>query len=369
MEVSVAQTLNGLRQTLVSTSKISLAVGVTFFLIAAILSFMLARSAVNPLARLTMSISKRGPKDLRPVATSVPAEMVPLVFSLNSLMSRLEKSLARSEDFITEAAHRVRTPLTVVRAKAEIFLGLQSGGTAVINADDRFAAYWAARTRSFQTITFGLDSKARVTGSASTVNGQQVVEVDLPDESFEVLNNYTRDCDNDLFFAMSHGVHRGQLKKGKIDDREIFIKKLVKLNKKITFDIYGMLNSQPIWAGDFINKVSNSSMGLNLSRGKPIKYYSSDRIAQLMGNGLLTFVDKETCLSDYFTKEEIVTYSDIDDLSYKLNKYKRDKRQCKRIAKNGKKKYLKYFNSTLVAEYIINQTLDIKSQKKFLWLK
>ena len=122
MEVSVAQTLNGLRQTLVSTSKISLAVGVTFFLIAAILSFILARSAVNPLARLTMSISKRGPKDLRPVATSVPAEMVPLVSSLNSLMNRLEKSLARSEDFITEAAHRVRTPLTVVRAQAEITL-------------------------------------------------------------------------------------------------------------------------------------------------------------------------------------------------------------------------------------------------------
>ena len=48
LEVSVAQTLNGLRQTLVSTSKISLAVGVTFFLIAAILSFILARSAVNP---------------------------------------------------------------------------------------------------------------------------------------------------------------------------------------------------------------------------------------------------------------------------------------------------------------------------------
>ena len=122
LEVSVAQTLNGLRQTLVSTSKISLAVGVTFFLIAAILSFILARSAVNPLARLTMSISKRGPKDLRPVATSVPAEMVPLVSSLNSLMNRLEKSLARSEDFITEAAHRVRTPLTVVRAQAEITL-------------------------------------------------------------------------------------------------------------------------------------------------------------------------------------------------------------------------------------------------------
>ena len=86
---------------------------------------------------------------------------------------------------------------------------------------------------------------------------------------------------------MSHGVHRGQLKKGKTDDREIFIKKLIKLNKSIKFDIYGMFNTQPVWAENFLNKVSNSYMGLNLSRGKPLKYYSSDRLAQLMGNGLL----------------------------------------------------------------------------------
>jgi len=32
----------------------------------------------------------------------------------------------------------------VARAKAEVFLGLQRSGTAVINADDRFAAYWLA---------------------------------------------------------------------------------------------------------------------------------------------------------------------------------------------------------------------------------
>ena len=43
----------------------------------------------------------------------------------------------------------------------------------------------------------------------------------------------------------------------------------------INFDIYGMYDNQPIWAENFINKVSNSSMGLNLSRGKPVKYYLS----------------------------------------------------------------------------------------------
>ena len=29
------------------------------------------------------------------------------------------------------------------------------------------------------------------------------------DASFEILENYNKVCDNDLFFAMSHGVHTG----------------------------------------------------------------------------------------------------------------------------------------------------------------
>ena len=189
------------------------------------------------------------------------------------------------------------------------------------------------------------------------------------DESFETLKNYENDNLNDVFFAMSHGVHRGGLKKGKYDDREIFINKLIKKNKDIKFDIYGMNNVQPIWGENFINKVSSSSMGLNLSRGKPIKYYSSDRIAQLMGNGLLTFIDKKTHFNDFLSDDKIIYYNDANDLSYKLNKYKKDHKERKRIAKNGKEFYLKELNSTIVADFILSKTLDYKSKKNFIWSK
>ena len=166
---------------------------------------------------------------------------------------------------------------------------------------------------------------------------------------------------------MSHGVHRGSLKAGKNDDREFFINKLIRLNQNLKFDVYGMNNVQPIWAENFINKISNSYMGLNLSRGKPIKYYSSDRLVQIIGNGLLTFVDEKTQLSDFFDDNEMIFYKDINDLSYKLNKYKKDVRSGRKIAKNGKKKYFKYFNSSLVSEYIISKTFNIKSKYKFVW--
>ena len=182
------------------------------------------------------------------------------------------------------------------------------------------------------------------------------------DKSFETLENYKQDCENDMFFAMSHGVHRGILKKCKSDDREKILEKLLLKNRGIKFDFYGLNNRQPLWAEDFKNQLSKSKMGLNLSRGKPLKYYSSDRIAQLMGNGLLTFIDEKTSYSDFFNKNEIVTYKNLQDLIEKILKFKKNDKQRRLIAKNGKNKYLKIFNSTNVASYIISKTFDIKNK-------
>ena len=187
------------------------------------------------------------------------------------------------------------------------------------------------------------------------------------DKSFEVLSNFNKTCNYDVFFAMSHGVHRGELKSGKTDDREIFINRLIRKNKNLSFDVYGMNNVQPIWGDQFISKISNSYMGINLSRGKPIKYYSSDRIAQLVGNGLLTFINEKTYLGHFFSNKEIIFYKDIDDLSYKLNKYKKDTKLGKKIAKSGKKKYFKYFNSDIISDYIVSKAFDLKTKKKIIW--
>ena len=128
-----------------------------------------------------------------------------------------------------------------------------------------------------------------------------------------------------------------------------------------------MNNIQPVWGDMFINAISNSSMAINLSRGDPVKYYSSDRIAQLMGNGLLTFIDQKTCFNDFFSKDEIIFYKDLNDLSYKLNKYKKDYKIAKKIAKNGRNAYLKRFNSMIVSDFILSKTLGYKSKYKFSW--
>ena len=186
------------------------------------------------------------------------------------------------------------------------------------------------------------------------------------DQSFETLNNYKKSCSVDVFFALSHGVHRGKLKSGKEDDRIIFLDKLQKITSDVKFDLYGINNVQPIWADHYFKTIANAKMGLNLSRGDAIKYYSSDRITQIVGNGLVCLIDEKTQYRDFFKNDEMVFYKNLNDLSEKIMKISKDDKLRKKIAYRGKNKYMKFFNSTNVANFIINKTLDIKD-KRYLW--
>ena len=184
------------------------------------------------------------------------------------------------------------------------------------------------------------------------------VPVDKNIERFDVFNLKPR---KDIFYAMSHGVNRATLKKGKTDERINFLNNLIKKINNINYDFYGFENKEPIWGDYFYQALINSKMGLNLSRGKPTKYYSSNRIASLMGNGLLTFIDEKTQMSDFFTKKEFISYNGINDLSDKINFYKKNEIVRKKIAENGKKKYFKLFDELKTTKYIINKSLGKKA--------
>ena len=181
------------------------------------------------------------------------------------------------------------------------------------------------------------------------------------DKNIECFDVYNLKPKKDLFYAMSHGVNRATLKEGTEDSRIIFLDKLVKKIPNIKYDFYGFSNKQPIWGNDFNNALINSKMGLNLSRGKPTKYYSSNRIASIIGNGLLTFIDRKVELNDFFTKEEIIFYENIKDLADKIKFYSINDQIRKKIARNGKIKYFKLFNEKKVSKYLIDISLGKKA--------
>ena len=177
------------------------------------------------------------------------------------------------------------------------------------------------------------------------------------DKNIEFFDVYKLNPQKDLFYAMSHGVNRAVLKEGTEDDRIIFLNELVKKIPTIKYDFYGFANKQPIWGNNFFRTLINSKMALNLSRGKPTKYYSSNRIASIMGNGLLTFIDKKVKLDHFFSNKEIVFYNSINDLSEKIKFYAKNDKSRIEIAKKGKKKYFQLFNEKRIAKYIIDISL------------
>ena len=177
------------------------------------------------------------------------------------------------------------------------------------------------------------------------------------DSNIECFDVYKLNPTNDIFYAMSHGVNRATLKSGKVDNRVIFLKKLIKKINGIKYDFYGIGKQEPVWGNEFYRSLLNSKMALNLSRGEPTKHYSSNRIASLMGNGLLVFIDKKVKMSNFFNSNEIVSYNNVNDLAEKIKFYKKDNKSRVKIAKNGKKKYFKLFNEVKITKYIINKSL------------
>ena len=186
--------------------------------------------------------------------------------------------------------------------------------------------------------------------------------------STEYLDLYkSKNQEFDVFFASSHGVNRGVLKKNKIDERYNFLNSLISKSNNITYNIFGYNNISPIWGDKFFHEISKCRFGLNLSRGIPIKHYSSNRIASLIANGIPTLLDQNSKFDDFFSNNEVIFYKNTDDLIDKILFYKKNENARNKIGFNGKKKYFKIFNNQIVADYIISKTLNTKPKYMYAW--
>ena len=88
-------------------------------------------AALRPLERLRTAVEEREPDDLRPLPlVPVQRELRPLVQTLNHFTERLRWQFERQAQFIADAAHELRTPLAVLKARIE--LGLRTHDPQVL---------------------------------------------------------------------------------------------------------------------------------------------------------------------------------------------------------------------------------------------
>ncbi len=192
----------------------------------------------------------------------------------------------------------------------------------------------------------------------TTIKRKKLKYLPIPvDPNIENLNVYEyKNRYKDLFFALSHGVNFGKLKKGKSDEREIFINQLMNKYPNIKYNILGISNELPKWNYNFYEELIKCKMSLNLSRGKPLKYTSSNRIAALIGNGIYTFIDEQTKFKEFFNENEVGFYKNLDDLGNKIEFMLSNPKKIDQYGKNGKSKYFKLFNNQRIAKNIIDNT-------------
>ncbi|CDG85928.1 ATP-binding protein [Janthinobacterium agaricidamnosum] len=77
--------------------------------------------ALKPLAKVEQATRGRSRFDLTPLPTgSLPSELLPLVDSFNHVLAHLDQAINAERQFISDAAHELRTPLAALQAQLEV---------------------------------------------------------------------------------------------------------------------------------------------------------------------------------------------------------------------------------------------------------
>lgn len=138
--------------------------------------------------------------------------------------------------------------------------------------------------------------------------------------------------------------------------------------KNIKMNVFGLNKKGKLEGPNYQNAYLKAAMGINLSAVNDNYLYSSDRMAHIMGNGLLCLVDEATGFKDIFSENEVAFYKTEKEFLEKIEFYKNNPQERMRIAKNGYNKYYQLFNETIVAQYIIDILFNKIDEKNYPWI-
>lgn len=103
--------------------KTFLLVGAATLLAALLAGYLLAARTASPLRRFAATATRVDGGDLTPRLASDPssaAELRTLAEAFNHMLDRLEGAFARQRQFVSDASHELRSPLTAIRGQLEV---------------------------------------------------------------------------------------------------------------------------------------------------------------------------------------------------------------------------------------------------------
>jgi len=98
-------------------------------------AWLIVRRGLQPLQAMVAAIEQRSDSALELLPPSGYRELAPLAASVNRLMQRLTERVERDKEFLTDAAHELKTPLSVIQANAHLLLNHRDNPARLQEAD------------------------------------------------------------------------------------------------------------------------------------------------------------------------------------------------------------------------------------------
>jgi two-component system sensor histidine kinase TctE len=137
--------------------------------LAVLLIWLALVRGIKPLSVVEARLRERRAGDLSPLdESSVPLEVVPLVLSVNDLLSKLNDSIGTQKRFLADAAHQLKTPLAGLRMQADL---AQREGANADELKHSLKQIGRASVRATHTVN-QLLSLARAEGSGASIGRQ-----------------------------------------------------------------------------------------------------------------------------------------------------------------------------------------------------
>lgn len=123
-DIEVAASLEAFDRSLEQFRVLLYAAGPVFLILAALGGYWLSKRALAPVDQITQAARSIGGQNLsrRLAVPHTSDELERLADTLNEMLNRLEAAFQRITQFTADASHELRTPISVMRANAEITL-------------------------------------------------------------------------------------------------------------------------------------------------------------------------------------------------------------------------------------------------------
>lgn len=152
-----------------------------------VISVLVVRGAVRPLADIADGLSRRDPYDLTLVPTAgVPREIAVILIGMNRFIGRLDRQFSSMQSLISDTAHQLRTPVAAIRALAEN--AVEDSDTPARN---RHLTRLADRTRSLGVLLDQMLSRALVIHRMESIPRKPI---DLRDIALDLMES----CDSEV---------------------------------------------------------------------------------------------------------------------------------------------------------------------------